>query len=55
MPHGVLDKPRSNRSGKWRERLRPVLFVVGSLAGLIVLFVILAFVFANYYVSQQGK
>ena len=55
MPHGVLDKPRSDRRGAWRERMRPILFVVGSLAALIVIFAVLAIAFARYYMEKGGN
>lgn len=38
-----------------RERLRPYLFVIGSLTLLIVVFALLAFAFARYYVDQRDR
>ncbi|MGH9793589.1 MAG: hypothetical protein ACRD5G_02345 [Candidatus Acidiferrales bacterium] len=55
MPHGVLDKERTDRRGLLRERLRPYVFVIGSLALLIVVFALLAFAFARYYVDQRDR
>lgn len=55
MPHGVLDKKRTDRRGMLRERLRPYLFVIGSLTLLIVVFALLAFAFARYYVEQRDR
>ncbi|MGH9792701.1 MAG: hypothetical protein ACRD5W_15955 [Candidatus Acidiferrales bacterium] len=37
------------------ERLRPYLFVVGSLVLLVVVFALLAFAFARYYVNQRDR
>lgn len=55
MPHGVLDKPRTNRHGIWRERMRPFFLVIGSLAALIAIFAVLAFAFVRYYVGKGGN
>lgn len=55
MPHGVLDKKRTDRRGLLRERFRPYVFVIGSLALLIVVFALLALAFARYYVNQRDR
>ena len=55
MPHGVVDKPRTDRRGIWRERMRPFVLVIGSLAALLVIFAVFALVFAHYYVEKGGN
>jgi imidazolonepropionase-like amidohydrolase len=48
-----MDKPRTDRRGIWRERLRPFVFVVGSLGALIVVIGALGFAFGRYYVNER--
>ncbi|MGH9859658.1 MAG: hypothetical protein ACRD5F_06505 [Candidatus Acidiferrales bacterium] len=51
----MLDRKRTDRRGMVRERLRPYLFVIGSLMLLIVVFALLGFTFARYYVDQRER
>lgn len=54
MPDGVMDKPRTDRRGIWRERLRPFVFVVGSLGTLVLVVGALGFAFGRYYVNERA-
>jgi len=50
-----MDRPRTDRRGIWRERLRPILFVVGAMLALLVVFAVLAIAFARYYTEKGGN